>query len=91
MTKGEEDYPGEETMTTSFSDKVDAIFERNKSSNIITIECGSWMSLCEYIMGDGPTAKQVTDFSDYAKGNARFKCLQTGGGVLKVEIRKDDA
>ena len=83
---------GEGAAVTTFEQKVDDMLYRNKPSSVVTIECGSWRSLYEYIIEDDrPTPKQVTDFSDYAKNSTRFRCLQTGSGIVRVEIRKNDA
>jgi len=89
MTKSER-REQEETEPMLFDNEVDSMFKRNSPCNIITIECGSWMSLCEYVVNERPTTKQATDFSDYAKSSPRFRCLQTGEGVIRVEIRRDN-
>ena len=89
MTSDGKKGPGKEEKTSLFTRMVDKAMDRNPSSETIIIECGSWSTLYAYFMGEGATPGDVTAFSDYAKESPRFRCEQTGTGLVKVAIRRN--
>lgn len=90
MTKSEKKEQEEETKTMLFTRMVDKMLNYHKDSQILTIECGSWTSMYRYIVEDNPDAGEATAFAEFAQECPRIKCLENGGGSVKIEIRRRD-
>ena len=55
----------------------------------VTIECGSWNSAYQYIVGDNGDAKEVNAFSVSLKSMHFIECAQDGSGKVVIHIDRN--
>lgn len=71
--------------------RVIEIFMRTQSGlktsfRSVTVECGSWNSAYQYVMGENGDAKEVNMFSVSLKDMENVKCDQDGKGRVVIHI-----
>ena len=52
----------------------------------VTVNCGSWKSVYQYIMGENGEAKDINALSARLKDMDSIECMEDGGGRVVVHI-----